>query len=122
MRSGIENKKNRVTSLLFKINIASTPPFSVQTAHFHKAVHRFALVLCMPSVCDLSSKFKESGICIHTLLGVPISNQPRTVILLPIHFVQSPFQVLCLFGLSIKFALSTGFEAGIESDFMTSMV
>ena len=92
MRSGIENKKNRVTSLLFKIDIASTPTFSVQTAHFHKAVHRFALVLCMPSVCDLSSKFKENGICIHTLLGVPISYQPRIVILLPIHFVSHHFK------------------------------
>lgn len=69
MRSGIESKKNRVTCLLFKIDIASALTFGVQTLHFHNAVHRFALVLCMPPVCDLSPKFKESDIFIHTLVG-----------------------------------------------------
>jgi hypothetical protein len=33
-------------------------------------VHRFALVLCMPPVCDLSPKFKESDIFIHTFWWV----------------------------------------------------
>ncbi|HEV3210348.1 MAG TPA: hypothetical protein VGY91_08775 [Chthoniobacterales bacterium] len=69
MRSRIENKKNRVTGLLFKINIAPALTFSVQTSHFHNAVHRFTLVLCMTPVCDLSPKFKESDIFIHTVVG-----------------------------------------------------
>jgi hypothetical protein len=31
-------------------------------------VHRVALILCMPPICDHSPEFKESGICIHTFL------------------------------------------------------
>ena len=68
MRSRIENKKNRITGLLFKIDITSALTLSVQTHHFHDAVHRFALVLCVPPVCDLSPKFEESGICTHILV------------------------------------------------------
>jgi hypothetical protein len=41
---------------------------SVQTFHFHNAVHRFAIVLCMTRICDLSSKFKVSDIFVHGLI------------------------------------------------------
>jgi hypothetical protein len=69
MRSRIESKKNHVTGLLFKIEIAPALTFSIQTSHFNNAMHGFALVLCMPPVCDLCPEFKESGICVHTLVG-----------------------------------------------------
>jgi len=69
MWSGIESKKNRVAGFLFKINIASALAFSVKTSHFHNAVDRFALVLCMSPICDRSRKFKESGIFVHTFVS-----------------------------------------------------
>src|ERR1700751_5899742 len=61
MRSRIERKKNHVPCLLFKIEIAPALTFSIQTSHFNNAMHRFALVLCMPPVCDLCPEFKEAG-------------------------------------------------------------
>ena len=69
MWSGIEGEKYHVASFLFKIEVAPALTFSVQTSHCYNAMHRFALVLCMPSIGDLCPEFKESGICVHTLAG-----------------------------------------------------
>ena len=68
MRSGIDSKKNHVTGLF-------------------NAMHSFALVLCMTSVCDLSPKFKESGICIHTLVGQEKGNLSVQIAVLKSKFV-----------------------------------
>jgi hypothetical protein len=78
MRSGIESKKNRVTGLLFNIDIASALTFGVKTLHFHNAVHRFALVLCMPLfvIFPLNSK-KAISSFIHWWLERKATYQSR---------------------------------------------
>ena len=66
MWSGIESKKYHVAGIVFKIDVALALTFSVQAPNRYNAMHRFALVLCMPPVGDPCPEFEESGICVHT--------------------------------------------------------
>lgn len=61
----INYKKDIVSGLLLKLNIPPTPSVCVATFHSYHAVHRFALVVSVPTISYLRLIFEERVIIAH---------------------------------------------------------